>query len=87
MRYLAILFLLVAVSAFGEGITSGTCEQCPPGAGCTVRVPAGDGCNHTTYEAWCKDGKWERSVGGWMTLAMCGDQWMPVPFTPDAGRR
>jgi hypothetical protein len=73
---LLVLFCAVPVAAFDGGKVSGTCEECPPGAGCVVRY---GGCGETTCDASCVAGKWTTS-GKCFTYAIHCPQ--DYEFTP-----
>jgi len=80
-KLLVLAILLLPVVAVAEGLVSGTCEQCPPGAGCVVRYGR---CGETTCDAWCIEGRWFTS-GKCMTLAiLCqgGIEFTPAPLPP-----
>jgi len=81
-KLLVLAILLLPVVAVAEGLVSGTCEQCPKGAGCTVRIPADCG-NYSTAEAWCKDGQWFRGEAYSTTLAACIREPKYYSLTPD----
>jgi len=83
-KLLVLAILLLPVVAVAEGLVSGTCEQCPKGAGCTVRMPSGDGCNTSTYAAWCEKGQWFHGDGFVTTLLACRPADPPgYSFIPD----
>jgi hypothetical protein len=78
-KIFCILFLVLPVVAFssGGGRVSGTCEECPPGAHCSVSF--WDGCNTTSCGAWCVGGKWYHSDVCMSTLVYCSQE---IEFTP-----
>lgn len=86
MRITLILLILccaVPVFAFDGDKVSGTCEQCPYNAGCSVSFPAADGCNTMTCDAWCENGKWKTNGQCRATLLNC---WKAYEFTPGEPR-
>ena len=52
-------------------VSAKSCADCPQGKPCGYLVPAGDGCNSCSAEAYCIDGQWYQTPFGMCTLRAC----------------
>ena len=60
-----------ALTAGEKKVLAKSCADCPQGKPCGYSVPAGDGCNSCSAEAYCIGGQWYQTPFGMCTLRAC----------------